>query len=61
MVLSLQKDKYEKCVIQLRDLTNLNYEELADDINIRYALEEERDIDTVSAWKSMLLCKVSLL
>ena len=34
MILSLQKDKYEKCVIQFRDLTNLNYEELADDINI---------------------------
>ena len=34
MVLSLQKDKYEKCVIQFRDLTNLKYEELADDINI---------------------------
>ena len=49
MVLSLQKNKYEKCVILFRDLTNLNYEELADDINIRYALGEERDIDTVSA------------
>ena len=33
MVISLQKDKYEKCVIQFRDLTNLNYEELADDIH----------------------------
>ena len=50
MVLSLRKDKYEKHVIQFRDLTNLNYEELADDINIWYALGEERDIDIVSAW-----------
>ena len=50
MVLSLQKDKYEKCVIQFRDLKNLNYEELAADINIQYALGEERDIDAVSAW-----------
>ena len=50
IVLSLWKDKYEKCVIQFRDLTNLNYEELADDINIQYALGEERDIDAVSAW-----------
>ena len=49
MVLSLWKDKYEKRVIQFRDLTNLNYEELADDINIQYAPGEERDIDTVSA------------
>ena len=49
VVLSLWKDKYEKHVIRFRDLTNLNYEELADDINIRYALGEERDIDTVSA------------
>ena len=34
MVLSLWKDKYGKCVIQFSDLINLNYEELADDINI---------------------------
>ena len=35
--------------VLFRDLTNLYYEELADDINIQYAPEEERDIDTVSA------------
>ena len=70
MVLSLQKDKYEKRVIQFRDLTNLNYEELAADINIRYAPGEERDMiqflhsltkNSQLHWKGMLLCKVSLL